>query len=64
MADKIELKIGNISIINGVVSRRSGNQYGIFFPESFRGNELDPPDSLQAIFTKLEIQWFRKRVKD
>jgi hypothetical protein len=51
------------TVLNGVVSRRSGNQYGIFFPDSVRGKELDPPDSLQAICTKLEKQWLRERVK-
>ena len=52
------------TVLNGVVSRRSGNQYGIFFPDSVRGKELDPPDSLQAICTNLEKQWLRKTVKN
>jgi len=52
------------TVLNGVVMRRSGNQYGIFFPDSVRGEELDPPDSLQAICTKLEKQWLRERVKN
>ena len=61
---KIRLQLQDTTIVlNGVVSRRSGNQYGIFLPDSVRGNELDPPDSLQAICTKLESQWLRKRVK-
>jgi hypothetical protein len=62
---KIRLQLQDTTIvINGVVSRRSGNQYGIFFPDSVRDNELDPPDSLQAICTKLEKQWLRGRVKE
>jgi hypothetical protein len=52
------------AVLNGVVRRRSGNQYGIFFPDSVLGNELDPPDSLQTIYTKLEKKWLRERVKD
>jgi len=62
---KIRLQLQDTTIVlNGVVIRRSGNQYGIFFPDSVRGNMLDPPDSFQAIFTKLESQWLRERVKD
>ncbi len=62
---KIRLQLQDTTaVINGVVSRRSGNQYGIFFPDSVRGNQLDPPDSLQAICTKLEKQWLRERVKE
>ena len=59
---RVQLK-ETTTVLNGVVSRRSGNQYGIFFPDSVRGKELDPPDSLQAICTKLEKQWLRERVK-
>ena len=62
---KIRLQLQDTTtVLNGAVSRRSGNQYGIFFPDSFRGNELDPPDSLQAICTKIENHWLRNRVKD
>ena len=61
---KIRIQLQQITtVLNGVVSRRSGNQYGIFFPDSVRGKELDPPDSLQAICTTLEKQWLRERVK-
>jgi hypothetical protein len=61
---KIRLQLQDTTtVINGVVSRRSGNQYGIFFPDSVRNNELDPPDLLQAICTKLEKHWLRVRVK-
>ena len=62
---KIRLQLQDTAIVlNGVVIRRSGNQYGIFFLDSVRGNMLDPPDSFQAIFIKLESQWLRERVKD
>ena len=62
---KIRLQLQDTTIVlNGVVIRRSGNQYGIFFLDSVRDNMLDPPDSFQAIFIKLESQWLRERVKD
>ncbi len=54
------------AVLNGVVRRRDGNRYGIFFLDSIRHHELDPPDSLQVIFTMLERLWLRKklRIKD
>ena len=62
---KISLQLQDTTtVLNGVVCRCSGNQYGIFFPDSFRDNELHPPDSLQGIYIKLEKQWLRERVKD
>jgi len=62
---KISLQLQDTTaVLNGVVRRCSGNQYGIFFPDSFLDNELHPPDSLQGIYTKLEKQWLRERVKD
>jgi hypothetical protein len=60
---KIQLQ-ETTTVLNGVVSRRSGKQYGIFFPDAVRDKVLDPPDSLQAICTKLEKQWLRERVKE
>jgi hypothetical protein len=49
--------------LNGVVRRRDGNRYGIFFLDSIRHHELDPPDSLQVIYTTLERQWLRKKLR-
>jgi len=61
---KIRLQLHNTTaVIHGVVYRRSGNIYGIFFRDSSRNHDLDPPDSLKVIFGNLERQWLRKRLK-
>ena len=61
---KIRLQLQDkTAVLNGVVRRRSGNQYGILFPDAIRDNELVPPDSLQVIYAKLEKQWLRERIK-
>ena len=41
----------------GIVRRREPDGYGIFFPESVRGEELNPPPALVRLVSRLEARW-------
>jgi hypothetical protein len=61
---EITLQLGDKTAdLSGVVRRCDGKRYGIFFLDSIRHHELDPPDSLQVIYTTIERQWLRKKLR-
>ncbi len=42
---------------HGIVRRHEAGGYGIFFVESVRGEELNPPPALVRLVRKLEARW-------
>ncbi len=61
---RVELRlIDKTAVLEGIVRRRKGNQYGILIADSMRKDELDPPESLILIYKELERQWLRRRLK-
>ena len=47
----------------GVVRRCADNGYGLFFPKSMKGNELDPPAELSRVVMELQRRWMTRRAK-
>jgi hypothetical protein len=47
----------------GVVKRRADNGYGLLFPDSMKGNEVDPPEELRQMVMELQRRWIARRAK-
>jgi hypothetical protein len=43
--------------LRGVVRRRDGKRYGLFFPEAVRGGEICPPEALRKLVEAVEQLW-------
>jgi hypothetical protein len=48
--------------LKGLVRRKQGGRYGIFFPEVIKGIHIEPPEALAKIVRKLEAIWLRQRI--
>jgi len=63
--DDVEVIIefeGQAHTYHGVVRRRQDNGYGLFFPESIRGEHVDPPPHLLEIVMELQRRWMAQRI--
>lgn len=59
---RIELELDAASAsLSGVVRRRAGLRYGIYFPEALNGVEIEPPVELRSILTEIERRWLSTR---
>ncbi len=47
--------------IRGEVRRAGGGRYGVFFPESLKAGEVDPPEALRRLVRRLELDWLSRR---
>jgi hypothetical protein len=46
-----------------IVRRNEHNGYGLFFPDSIKGEQLCPPEDLAAIVMELQREWLERRSK-
>lgn len=64
--DEVEVTLvfeGDTSTYQALVRRMDDKSCGLFFPESMKGEELDPPNSLVRVVMELQRQWLAKRAK-
>lgn len=54
---------GESQSLGGVVRRCTENGYGLFFPKSMKGMELDPPAALTQVVMELQRRWMTRRAK-
>ena len=54
---------GETQTHHAIVRRREGNGYGLFFPESMKGEEIDPPPGITRIVMELQRRWMARRAR-
>lgn len=54
---------GQIRTYRAIVRRREKNGYGLFFPESMKGEEVDPPPELAHLVMELQRRQVDQRLK-
>lgn len=47
--------------VSGIVQRCTKNIYGVLFPNSIRGDQIEPPAGLNRLVKKLERRWIARR---
>lgn len=50
-------------VIDGVVRRREGSIYGLYFPMVIRSPELESPAELRGLVLALEREWLNRRIR-
>ncbi len=54
---------GETQTYRAVVRRCEDNGYGLLFPESMKGNQINPPTELKRIVMKLQCHWLARRIR-
>lgn len=61
---EVELQLtfqGHTENVKGVVKRKDGRGYGLFFPASMKGDQVEPPAGLTRMVMDLQRKWMACR---
>lgn len=61
---EVELRIeldDEVFHVRGLVRRAGAGQYGVFFPDSMRKGQIDPPEPLRRAVRRIELAWLARR---